>query len=193
MSEPDPDWEDMARLAKGDDSALTILMERWQERLFSFLCRLTGDETSAADLAQETFVRVYEARHKVRPKARFATWLFTIATNLSRNLARWRRRHPTVPLTDAGERNGSPALEERLGTESPPGARLEQEELCNHVRSAVLSLPSPLKETLILFEYEELSYEEIAQVLGSSRKIVEMRLYRARKSLRKTLTREELL
>lgn len=168
-------------------------MERWQGKLFPFLCRLTGDEASAADLAQETFVRVYEARRKVRPTGRFSTWLFTIATNLSRNLARWRRRHPTISLEEPGDGDRSPSLGERLGSESPPGALLERRELCEAVRSAVLSLPEPLKEALVLFEYEELSYEEVAQVLGCSRKIVEMRLYRARKSLRKTLIRKRLL
>ncbi|MDD4932096.1 MAG: sigma-70 family RNA polymerase sigma factor [Methylacidiphilaceae bacterium] len=192
MTASDPDWELMARLAKGNDQALGALMERWQERLFSFLCRLTGDAASAADLAQETFVRVYEARNKVRPKGRFSTWLFTIATNLSRNLARWRRRHPTVSLEDPGDGERSPPLEERLGSESPPGALLERQEICEQVRSAILSLREPLRETLVLFEYEDLSYEEIAQVLGCSRKIVEMRLYRARKSLRKAL-RQHLL
>ncbi|VVM05821.1 ECF RNA polymerase sigma-E factor [Methylacidimicrobium cyclopophantes] len=193
MTPSDPDWELMARLAQGSDQALSTLMERWQEKLFSFLCRLTGNEESAADLAQETFVRVYEARHKVRPTGRFSTWLFTIATNLSRNLARWRRRHPTISLEDPIDEDSSACLEEHLGSESHPGTRLEREELCEQVRSAVLSLPGPLKETLVLFEYEELSYEEIAQVLGCSRKIVEMRLYRARKSLRKALTRKGLL
>ncbi|QSR83876.1 RNA polymerase sigma factor [Methylacidimicrobium sp. B4] len=193
MSEPDPDWQLMARLAKEDDRALNALMDRWQERLFHFLCRVTGDQASAADLAQETFVRVYEARHKVRQEGRFSAWLFTIAANLSRNLARWRRRHPTVSLTETAEQDGSPTLEDRLGEQRSPGARLETEELCTQVRSAILSLPSPLKETLILFEYEELSYEEIAQALGCSRKIVEMRLYRARKRLRRALAREHLL
>lgn len=193
MTPSDPDWELIARLAQGNDQALSTLMERWQEKVFYFLCRLTGDEESAADLAQETFVRVYEARQKVRPTGRFSTWLFTIATNLSHNLARWRRRHPTISLEDPIGGDSSARLEERLGSESPPGIRLEREELCEQVRSAVLSLPEPLKETLVLFEYEDLSYEEIAQVLGCSRKIVEMRLYRARKRLRKMLTRARLL
>ncbi|MGD9896903.1 MAG: RNA polymerase sigma factor [Candidatus Methylacidiphilaceae bacterium] len=193
MIPSDPDWELMAQLAKGDDQALSVLMERWKERIFSFLFRLTGDEISAADLAQETFVRVYEARCKVRPQGRFSTWLFTIATNLSRNLARWRRRHPTVSLENPGERERLSPLEECVGEESPPGALLEKQELCEQVRTAVLSLPEPLKETLILFTYEELSYEEIAQLFGCSRKVVEMRLFRARKSLRKMLTRKRLL
>ena len=193
MIAPDPDWELMARLAKGNDQALSALMDRWQERLFFFLCRLTGDAASAADLAQETFVRVYEARSKVRPQGRFSTWLFAIATNLSRNLARWRRRHPTVSLEAPGDREQSRPLEELLGSEKPPGTQLERREICEQVRAAVLLLPEPLKETLILFEYEELSYEEIAQILGCSRKIVEMRLYRARKSLRKALARKQLL
>ncbi|WP_018290823.1 RNA polymerase sigma factor [Verrucomicrobium sp. 3C] len=193
MTSSDPDWELMAQLAKGDDQALSALMDRWQERLFFFLCRLTGDAASAADLAQETFVRVYEARGKVRPNGRFSTWLFTIAKNLSRNLARWRRRHPTVSLDSPGDREPSAPREQLPGSESSPGSHLERQEICEQVRSAVLLLPEPLKETLILFEYEDLSYEEIAQIIGCSRKIVEMRLYRARKSLRKALALKQLL
>ena len=102
MDTTDPealDRTDMARLVKGDGTALNALLERHATPVFHFLCRLLGNEDDANDLAQETFVRVYRARDSYRPAQRFATWLFTIAANLARNQLRWRARHPQVPLS----------------------------------------------------------------------------------------------
>lgn len=79
------DHELMARLAKGDDLALNALMRRWSDRIVSFLYRMTGRHDTAVDLAQETFVKLYQARERYRPSGgEFSTWLFTIASNLAK-------------------------------------------------------------------------------------------------------------
>src|SRR5437016_675884 len=103
----------MLRLKGGDDLALNELMGRWQNPLVSFILRYVGNEQDALDLAQESFVHVYESRNRYRPTAKFSTWLFTIASNLCRNLTRWRERHPTVPLA-AGRIEDHPDLEMAL-------------------------------------------------------------------------------
>ena len=190
---PDPPLPDdvqcMNRLKAGDDLALNDIMARWQTPLVSFILRYTGNEADARDLAQETFVRVYESRDRYQPGAKFSTWLYTIATNLCRNLARWRQRHPTVPLHGSG-RDDDPGLENTLAAaDSTPADHAALADLASAVRAAVQMLPHDLKTTVLLFEYQELGYDEIAVALACSPKAVETRLYRARKILREALGR----
>jgi RNA polymerase sigma factor (sigma-70 family) len=107
MSEPqeDPDVRAMSRLRAGEDLALNEIMDRWRERLMSYLLRLTGDDAIALDLAQETFVRVYQHRDRYRPTGAFSSWLFAIATNLARHHFRWRMRHRSISIdAPSGER-----------------------------------------------------------------------------------------
>src|SRR5438132_1428009 len=96
--ENDADIALMLRLAAGEDLALNELMMRWQQPLVSFIYRYVGNQTDALDLAQETFVRIFESRHRYRHYGKFSTWLFAIAANLCRNHFRWRERHPTIAL-----------------------------------------------------------------------------------------------
>ncbi len=169
----------MARLAVGEDLALNEIMERWKTRLVAFLYRLTGNEASSLELAEETFVRVYQNRTKFRPDANFSSWLFGIAANLGRNHLRWQRRHPTLPLDAA----------EATAMEGNPGDSAESREREDAVRSAIAALPPDLREALVLAEYENLSHSEIAEIAECSVKAVERRLSRAREILRKGLSR----
>ena len=89
----------MSRLAAGDDLALNVLMDRWGERVASFLHKMTGSRDTAVDLAQETFVKLYQARDRYRPSGSFSTYLFAIASNLARNHARWKSRHRSSAAT----------------------------------------------------------------------------------------------
>ena len=179
------DADCMARLRGGDDLALNELMDRWQQPLATFLFRYTGNEAAALDLAQETFVRIYENRHAFRGGA-FSSWLFAIAVNLSKNHARWKMRHPTVSLDAAedGERaRGIPS------PEASPGEQAASAEVAEAVREAVQELPHDLKTVTLLFEYQGQSHGEIAAALGCTPKAVETRLYRARQMLRERLAR----
>src|SRR5258707_5926570 len=90
--EADPDAELMLRLKNGEDWILNELMTRWQQPLVAFIYRYIGHQTEALDLAQETFVRVYETRRRYAVRGKFSTWLFAIAANLCRNYLRWRQR-----------------------------------------------------------------------------------------------------
>lgn len=179
----DPDARSMSRLRDGEDLALDEIMDRWQGRLTSYLFRLTGNDTVALDLAEETFVRVYQNRERYRPSGAFSTWLFAIATNLARHHLRWGMRHPAVSMDAPSERRSS--VGETLSAPDPdPSALLENEERAMAVREAISQLPPELREALILFEYEDMSYEQIAKIQRCSVKAVETRLYRARGILR---------
>jgi RNA polymerase sigma-70 factor (ECF subfamily) len=184
----DVDGSAMRRLREGEDLALNEIMERWQKRVTSYLLRLTGSEIVATDLAQETFVRVYQSRNRYRPAGKFSTWLFAIASNLARERFRWLKRHPTASLNDADKAERQ--LSERVAADGlNPSEAVEKAEHAKAVRDAVMFLPDDLREAVVLFEYEDMSYEQISAITGCSRKAVETRLYRARGILRERLKR----
>jgi RNA polymerase sigma-70 factor (ECF subfamily) len=181
------DANDMARMVAGHDAALNDLMDRHAARLFQYLVRSLQNEEDAADLAQETFVKLYQSRERFDPGQKFSTWLYAIASNLVRNRFRWRTRHPQVALEAENEATGA-ALRDTLPGDGPlPGESLQTDERAEAVRRAVASLPEELRQPLILAEYEERPHAEIGAILGCTTKAVEMRLYRARLQLRAKL------
>ena len=180
------DIELMCRLASGDDLALNTLMDRWGERVASFLHRMTGNRETAVDLAQETFVNLYQARERYRPGGNFSTYLFAIAANLARNHARWKARHPTVSL-DATDADGDGILPEPVDTNQTPGEAALAREKTAAIHRAILALPLDLREAFTLFIHEGLSYAEIAELGLCSAKAVETRIYRARQILKEQL------
>ncbi len=181
------DHELMARLASGDDLALNVLMHRWSDRIVSFLYRMTGRHDTAVDLAQETFVKLYQARDRYRPRGgEFSTWLFSIASNLAKNHARWRSRHLEVSL-DALADDGTNSLPEPRSTEPRSDQAAVSRETEDQVRAAILTLPDELREAILLFTHEQLGYADIALIMRCSPKAVETRIYRARQILKERL------
>ena len=181
------DASDMARLTAGHDASLNDLMQRHAERLFHYLIRSLQNESEAADVAQESFVRVYQNRAKFNPRHKFSTWLYSIATNLARDQLRWRSRHPQVSLEAGSEEIGA-GLKETLATsQATPSESMQTQERAAVVRQALAALPEELRVPLILAEYEGRSQVEIASILNCSAKAVEMRIYRARQQLREKL------
>jgi RNA polymerase sigma factor (sigma-70 family) len=174
---PDPDQQDRAdamRLAGGDDAALNDLMDRHGGKLMNYLVRCLQDEGLAADLTQETFVRVYQHRNKFDARQKFSTWLYAIASNLLRDHFRWKSRHPEA----------APDALEKASTEISPSEIIQTGERAEAVRAAIALLPEELRLPLILTEYENRSQAEVGEILGCSAKAVETRIYRARKILR---------
>ena len=187
LTADEQDARDMARLVNGHDAALNDLMERHGERLFHYLIRSLQDENDAADLAQETFVRVFQNRWRFNPSQKFTTWLYAIASNLVRDRYRWRSRHPQVSL-DAENDQTEASLKDNLpNTEEAPDQGLQTRERADAVRRAVTALPAELRQPLILAVYQDLPQAEIAAILKCSVKAVETRIYRARQQLRESL------
>jgi RNA polymerase sigma-70 factor (ECF subfamily) len=177
----------MEGLAGGHDAALNELMERHGGKLFSYLIRCLQNEEDAADMAQETFVRVYQHKSRFDSRQKFTTWLYAIATNLVKDRYRWRSRHPVVSL-DAEKSDGKQSHRDVLPDEKPsPSETAQIEEHREIVRRAVEKLPEELRLPLILFEYEDKSHAQISEILGCSSKAVETRIYRARQTLRTEL------
>jgi RNA polymerase sigma-70 factor, ECF subfamily len=180
------DRADIARLNAGHDSALNSLMGRHGERLFHYLLRQLNNESEAADIAQDTFVRVYQNRARFNAAHKFSTWLYTIATNLLKDRYRWRTRHPEVSL-DAESQDGLSLKDTLVENTASPSERIAVEERASEVQKAIAALPDELRTALLLSEYEDLSHAEVGAVLNCSAKAVETRLYRARTILRKRL------
>lgn len=181
MTEPSGDMDAtwMQELAQGEDSALNRLMDRWSEPLLRYLSRLTADVDAAKDLAQESFVRVYRHRFDFRASQKFSTWLFAIATNLARNHARWRSRHPES-LVESDD----PA---HPASDPTPVETMMAAERQRAVQKAIQALPHELREAVILSSYHDMTQAQIAKVQDTTEKAVEVRLYRARRMLRELL------
>lgn len=169
----------MTQVQSGDETALAAVMAEWELPVKGLLMRILHNERDAIDLAQETFVRVWEQRAKYRPGAAFRPWLFAIAVNLARNRLRWWKRRPEVTL-DAWSGEG----------DSTTGAHAaELKERATAVRQAIDTLPRDWKEVILLAEFEGMAHGEIAAITGTTAKAVESRLYRARAALRQSLAK----
>jgi RNA polymerase sigma-70 factor (ECF subfamily) len=173
----------MERVQRGDEAALGELMERWELAVKAVIARIVLNAAEAEELAQETFVRVWQQREKFRGGAEFRPWVFAIAVNLARNRLRWWRRRPTVELQEWSAAEGAGTEE----TREAGASALERAERAAAVQAAIAALPRELREAIVLFEYERLSQAEIAAIVGVTSKAVETRIYRAREKLRAAL------
>lgn len=186
----DPDIRLMLRVRDaGDEAAFGELVQRYQHRLVGILQHIVGRADEAEDLAQEVFLRVYRTRARYHPQAKFSTWLFTIANNLALNALRSRKRKPVVPLPaqESGPLGARPA-EQLVAARSPaPTQRLQQQELSAIIGAAMDSLGDRQRMAVMLHKFEEMSYAEIADVMGMSSKAVKSLLSRARAALRDAL------
>lgn len=162
------------RAQTGDQAAYAELVRRYQTRLYRFVLRMVGSPDEALDLAQDAFVRAWQALPEWRPDAKFHTWLFRIASNAALDALRRRKIVEFVPLEETFEAaSGEPG----------PARRLEIAQALRGLEAALRSLPAEQREILLLREVEDLSYEEIGAVLGIAEGTVKSRLARARVAL----------
>jgi len=171
----------------GEASAFDVLVARWEDRIRGAAFRFLGSEEEARDVAQEAFLKAYRALGGFKREARFSSWLYQIATNLCRDRLRRRKTRATVSLEEI-EENGPVMVEARPGAHD----RLLQMDLARAVRRAVEALPDEQREVVILKEYQELTFIEIAQTLDVPVSTVKTRLYRGLGQLRRRLEREGL-
>ncbi len=167
----DPDVRLMLQIRDDVPGAFEVLVERYQHRLVGVLAHLVGRVDEAEDLTQDVFLRIYRARKGYKPKAKFSTWLFTIANNLAMNHLRSKGRNPTTTLggETSGTQTGLRPLEERA------------------VREALEVLGEDQKMAVLLNKFEDMSYADIADVMGRSEAAVKSLLARARTHLREQL------
>ena len=165
------------RSIAGDQSAFALLVNRYQRLAIGIVYRMTGQSQLAEDLAQEAFIKAWVNLAQIRKGSSFRSWLGRITTNVTIDYLR-----RSKPETELNERLAVQA-------ESPP-ARVLKSELRDRVRDAVLEIPAQSRAALVLREYEDLSYKEIAETLDIPMGTVMSRLSYARKRLREILEPE---
>ncbi|MGH7819493.1 MAG: RNA polymerase sigma factor [Candidatus Binatia bacterium] len=175
------DEELMLAYGAGDAKAFEELFDRYKGRIYRYFLRHVSDWAVAEDLFQKTFLRVHEARERYRPSASFATWIYTIATNLLRDELRKEGLAGELPI-DGARPNHEP-VQEGAG----PEGRASRAELRDRIARAVRELPIEQREAFVLGKYEGRGYLEIAEILGCSEGAVKVRIHRAIKALREAL------
>src|SRR5438105_5637179 len=193
MADPAPaartseDAEDvrlMGLVGNGDTIAFEQLVERHQALVAGTIARMLGSNSDVEDIAQQVFIRVWKSASRYVARAKFTTWLLKITRNLVFNEMRRAKRHPHVPMQIEPEADEIPLKDEATAT---PDAILLEAELQAAIEKAITLLPETQRMPIVLRRYEELSYEEIADVLDLSVPAVKSLLFRARTELRERL------
>ncbi|HWQ03197.1 MAG TPA: RNA polymerase sigma factor [Candidatus Nitrosotenuis sp.] len=176
----------MLDVKAGDETSFELLLARYRAPLVNFLFRMLRDPAAAEDLAQEVFLRVYRARKKYEPSAKFTTWLFRIATNLALNAIRDRRaRQQEISMDEHAESAGSDAPRFDVPDRAPSAVeRLMERDRARAVLRAIGALPEKQRVAVLLHKYHDLDYDEIARILECSESALKSLLFRAYEALR---------
>ena len=172
----------MLRTREDDQLAFRELVEATEDRVYGTLVKMLGGIEGAEDLAQKVYLRIWQARGRYEPTAKFSTWMFSIVRRLVLNERRGRARRGAVFLSP---RTDEPVREVSGGVS--PAAAASAVELSRAIDAALADLPEEQRMAIILRRYEEMPYEEIAAVLGTTVAAVKSLLFRARETLRRKL------
>ena len=176
----------MRLVGRGDTGAFEALIEKHQALVGGTVARMLGSNSEVEDIAQQVFIRVWKSARRYVPRAKFTTWLLKITRNLVFNELRRTKRHAHVPL------QSEPGVEDlplKDDMNLAPDASLLEAELQRTIEHAILDLPETQRMALVLRRYEQLSYEQIADVLDLSVPAVKSVLFRARSELRSRLSK----
>jgi RNA polymerase sigma-70 factor (ECF subfamily) len=178
----------MLGVKAGDDVSFELLLQKYRAPVIHFIGRMVRDAALAEDLAQEVFLRVYRARQKYSPSAKFTTWLFRIATNLALNSVRderHRQRDLSLDAPVAGpDETAEPVHLDVASREPGMLDRLLARQRAMEIRRAILRLPEKQRAAVLLHKYVEMDYDEIARVLDCSESALKSQLFRAYETLR---------
>ena len=176
----------MRLVSQGDTSAFEELIERHRALVAGTVARMLSSNSDVEDIAQQVFIRVWKSARRYVPRAKFTTWLLKITRNLVFNELRRTKRHAHVPLQSEPGVEDPPLKDE---TNLAPDASLLETELQRTIEQAILQLPETQRMALVLRRYEQLSYEQIAEILDLSVPAVKSVLFRARSELRTRLSK----
>src|SRR6266853_1083293 len=184
-------WSDeelVSRSIGGDADSFNQLVLRWERPIYALAYRVIGREEDARDVCQETFLRAFRALNGFRGQAKFSSWLYRIALNLCRDWVRRERRTPIVQASEEIDLMEMVAVRE-------PSASIEdlvaRKELTRIVERAMARLPEEQRTAIILKEYHELTFQEIADLVGCPLSTVKTRLYQGLAVLRRELAKSE--
>ncbi|PIU42328.1 MAG: RNA polymerase subunit sigma-24 [Candidatus Omnitrophica bacterium CG07_land_8_20_14_0_80_42_15] len=177
-----PSDEYLIQKAREEDrSTFEELYNRYKKAIFGYIYRLIGDKAVAEELTQETFVKVYMNLARYRPEGKVSSWIYTIAGNLAKNELRSRGYRKTVSLEVTVSDDERITIGDMLADESfKPDDITQNEELKQDIQKAIQMLPVKYREVLILCDVQSLSYDSVAEIIGSTIGTVASRLSRAR-------------
>ncbi len=186
------DKEIVERFNSGDNSVFSVLVDRYLNKAYQIAYGILGNKQDAEEVSQDVFVRIYKALTKFRGDAEFSTWMYRIAVNLAKNKYRWNKSRGSKKnisiQASLGNDEGSFSLEDRISDESPlPYEKVELSEFEQNIMDEIEELPELYREALILRNVEEMSYEDIAKVLGCKLGTIKSRIARAREELKSRL------
>ncbi len=176
----DPDAELIARFVGGETAAFETLFARYRDYVYNISYQMVGNADDASDLTQETFFRVWRALPHFQGNSQFSTWLYRIAVNAC--ISELRKRPKTPPISIEDDENLVPlhGMEDQRSAEQTFMRRLAQEK----VRDLVQTLPPDYRTVIVLRHFQELSYQEIADVMKCTVGAIKIKLHRARKMFR---------
>lgn len=184
------DYEVVRRCQRGDLNAYEILVTRYRHKVFGLALSMLRNEADATDVAQEAFVRAWQAIRNFKGTASFYTWIYRITTNLCIDFVRKRNRQPSAPFEEAIDPDTDANVAEPPSTNPLPTQEMERRELGERIAAAIEELSPDHRAVIHLREYEGLEYADIAKAVGCSIGTVMSRLHYARKHLQKLLKDE---
>ena len=174
----------IGRFQSGDEGAYIELVNRYKDRLINFAYQFLGDLEQAEDVVQDTMLKLYEKKHYYREIAKFSTWIYTIARNLANTELRKRKRRKTTYLSRMTREEREyeiPAVQPNLDQ------NLQNEFIRERIQEAIKKLPEHSKSVIILRDIQELSYDDISNIVGVPLGTVKSRINRARLQLQAEL------
>ena len=178
------DEELISRFQNGDERAYVELVNRYKDRLLNFVFQFLGDIEQAEDVVQDTMLRLYEKKHYYKEIAKFSTWIYTIARNLANTELRKRKRRKTTYLSQLSKDRQFeiPAIQDDVDQS------LQNEFINDRIQSAISNLPEHFKVVIILRDIQELSYEDISNIVEVPLGTIKSRINRARIQLQAELS-----
>ena len=182
----------MEQAQTGDVGAFEQLFDRYKQRIANFVFQFVKERHAAEDVTQQVFIKVYQKLDKYQPKGKVSSWIYRIAANQAKDELRKLKRKPTVSLSTpvgSGEDGGSKELGDYLleDENQRPDHLLREKELLQKIENGLSKMKPRYKEAILLCDYQGLSYEEAAEVMGITKTNVSAILCRARKMLGKLI------
>jgi len=191
LSEADRERACIRNALAGDADAFRPLIEAYQTQVYNLALRMLGNEREAEDAAQDAFLHAYTRLATYKPEWRFKTWLMTIASNLCIDRLRRRRLEP-IAFTDVAQREAGDEEIEFTSHDPQPDAVVARKQREEAIRAMLLELPAEDRSMVVMFYFNDMSYEEIAQATHTTVSAVKSRLFRARQKMARSRWVEKL-
>jgi len=174
------------QVLQGDLTAYETLVERYKNSVFAIVYRMVGQYQEAEDISQEVFMLVYEKMYQFDPTKRFSPWIHRIAVNTSISALRKKKKIINISFDE----NYNRPMEDVYSHMVDPEYHFERQELIQEIKSAIMELPDSYR-TIITLRYQlDMNNQEAADVLGTTKENIEVKIHRARKALQKVLTQK---